>query len=173
MATSMKKTTLNTDVDVETKKTKKFKYDDMIECRSVTNGKYFFTGKKSETPYSWASEGDIEYVEYRDLVFAVKEKNKCIFKPRIIILDEDFIEQNKPVKDFYNSMYTTSDFEQILDLSVSTMKKTIDELPDGAKELLKGIISTKISNGTLDSVKKIKTLDEIFGTEMLLMIATN
>lgn len=179
MATSMKRTSITTDdiitdvIDTVKEDVKKFKDDDMIACRSVTNGRYFFIGKKSNVPYSWADEGDIEYVEYRDLMYAVKEKNACIFKPRIIIDNADFISQNKKVKDFYDSMYTTSDFEDILNLSVNQMEKTINDLPDGAKDLLKGIVSTKINNGTLDSVKKIKVLDKIFGTEMLVMLATN
>ena len=49
------------------------------------------------------------------------------------------------------------------------MKATIMKLPEGAKNSIKHIASQLISDGTLDSVKKIKTLDEIFDTELSIM----
>ncbi len=46
------------------------------------------------------------------------------------------------------------------------MAKRISELPSGAKESLRSIASDQISSGILDSVSKIKKLDEIFETDM-------
>ena len=110
-------------------------------------------------------------MEYRDLVYLVRTREDVnIYSPRIIIEDEDFIEQNKSVKDFYDSMYTTGDLNDILLLPVSDMKSAIEQLPSGAKEAIKGIASTMINSHILDSVQKIKVLDEIFGTNMLLTL---
>ena len=110
-------------------------------------------------------------MEYRDLVYLVRTREDVnIYSPRIIIEDEDFIEQNKSVKDFYDSMYTTGDLNDILLLPVSDMKSAIEQLPSGAKESIKGIASTMINSHILDSVQKIKVLDEIFGTNMLLTL---
>ena len=52
------------------------------------------------------------------------------------------------------------------------MKKSIASLPEGAKDSIKTIAATMVDNGTLDSVRKVKVLDEIFGTEMLLKITS-
>jgi len=67
-------------------------------------------------------------------------------------------------------MYETSDLNEILNLPVPQMSETIKKLPKGAKEALKGIVSTMIESHALDSVHKIKALDEIFGTKMLLTL---
>ena len=64
-------------------------------------------------------------------------------------------------------MYTKGDLEDIFRLPASEMKKAILELPEGAKETIKHIAATKLSNGTLDSIKKIRVIDEIFETELL------
>lgn len=158
--------------EATTKKKKTFKVHDIIECRSITNGKYFLVGKKSDITYKWAGFDSIEGVEYQDLLYAVNSKHSSVFSPRFIILDEDFLAQNPKVQAVYDSMYTTEDLESIIDLPIGTMKKAISELPDGAIEGLKGLISTKINDGTLDSVKKIKILDEIFDTNLLYMLAS-
>ena len=66
-------------------------------------------------------------------------------------------------------MYSVRDLEQVLDMSPSDIKRVIESLPDGAKDSIKHIASTKIANGTLDSVQRIKVLDEIFDTKFMLM----
>ena len=40
-------------------------------------------------------------------------------------------------------------------------------LPEGAKDSIKTIATTMVDNGTLDSIRRVKILDEIFDTEML------
>lgn len=49
------------------------------------------------------------------------------------------------------------------------MKLTINSLPSGAKESIKNIVSSMIMNGQIDSVSKIKTLDEIYDTKFMTM----
>lgn len=148
-----------------------FNPEDTIPCRSIVSGGLYIEGSRSHILYSWADCGDVEDVEYRDLIYLVRTRaNANIYSPRIIIEDEDFINQNKSVKDFYDSMYDTSDLNQILLLPISQMKAEIANLPIGAKESIKGIAATMIDSHVLDSVQKIKALDEIFGTNMLLTL---
>lgn len=158
-------------IEVE-EKVKTYSPEDLIPCRSLVNGALYIEGSRSKILYSWADCGDVVDVEYRDLIYMVRTReNVNIYSPRIIIEDDDFIEQNKGVKDLYDSMYTTGDLKDIIALPVSRMKSEIKKLPIGAKNTLKGIASTMIDAHTLDSVQKIKALDEIFGTQMLLTLA--
>lgn len=153
------------------KETRTFSPEDTIPCRSIVSGALYIEGNRSHILYSWADCGDVVDVEYRDLIYLVRTReNTTIYSPRIIIEDEDFVEQNKSVKDLYDSMYTTSDLNQIISLPVTRMKSEIEKLPKGAKEAVKGIASTMINSHALDSVQKIKALDEIFGTNMLLTL---
>ena len=66
-------------------------------------------------------------------------------------------------------MLSYNDLKDILKLDVVNMKKVISQLPAGAKDSMKNIASTQITNGFLDSVQKIKALDEIFDTKFMLM----
>lgn len=153
------------------KETRVFNPEDTIPCRSLVSGGLYIEGNRSHILYSWADCGDVVDVEYRDLIYLVRTReNANIYYPRIIIEDEDFVEQNKPVKDLYESMYTTSDLNEILSLPAGRMKAEIEKLPRGAKEALKGIASTMINSHALDSVQRIKALDEVFGTNMLLTL---
>lgn len=153
-----------------TEKAKKtFKQSEGILCRSVVNGKMFMEGIRSSMPYQWADYGDELEVEYRDLVAAVREKNGYVMNPWIIIQDDDFIEEFPFLADIYAKQYSSNDLANILTLSIPQMTEEIEKLPSNVKNTLKGIAATWVNNGRLDSVKKIKALDEIFDTNLSML----
>lgn len=192
MATSMKKTTTKkmvenitpeiveekeikevsniTDTKKKTDNTKKYDSEELIACKSITNGKLLVDGEKSGRLYRWSDYGDIEYIEYRDLIYMVTARRSWIFKPRFIILDSDFVKQNTLLNDLYRQLYKISDLKEILNLPIKEMTEEISTLPDGAYESIQNIAASMISNGQLDSVKKIRALDEIFETSLLLQL---
>ena len=152
------------------KKPRKYEATEGVSCRSITPGGLYMEGIKSHILYEWADNGDVTEVEYQDLVAAIRSNVSYINKPYFIIEDEEFIEQFPQINKIYESMYSVKNLRDVLtDLSPTDMKATILSLPDGAKESIKHIASQMISNGTLDSVQKIKFLDEIFGTRLMLM----
>lgn len=150
-------------------KKKQFKDSDGIKCISITAGQLGMIGIKSGINYTWAGRGDETDVEYQDLVAAIRSGKKHINEPYFIIQDKEFLSQFPQVEEIYASMYSINDLKDVFKLSPTQMKNTIMSLPNGARESIKNIASTMISNGSLDSVKKIKTLDEVFGTNFMLM----
>lgn len=149
---------------------KKYALTDGIPCRSITQGGLYMHGIKSDIAYKWSNDGDVTEVEYQDLVAAVRSSVSYVMKPYFIIEDKEFVSQFPQLNQVYDSMYSIRDLRSvILDLSPNMMKSTILSLPDGAKESIKHMASEMISNGSLDSVKKIKILDEIFDTKFMLM----
>ena len=156
---------------LENKKGKSFSDTDLIECKSVTSGELIMVGKKSGSVYKWADYGDIEYVEYRDLLYATRSKLSYITAPLILILDDVFVSQNKELSDFYSNVYIFKDVMEILDLPVDKMKEVVAKLPQGIKNAIKGTVATLINNDQFDSLKKIKALDEVLGTMMVQTLA--
>lgn len=149
---------------------RKFEATDGVPCRSITSGGLYMEGIKSHILYEWADNGDVTEVEYQDIVAAIRSNVNYISKPYFVIEDDDIIAQFPQLDKIYASMYSFKDLRDVLvELSPNNMKSTILSLPEGAKESIKSIASKMISNGTLDSVQKIKILDEIFNTELMLM----
>lgn len=152
------------------KKVRKYEATDGIRCRSITVGGLYMEGLKSHILYEWSNEGDDTEVEYQDLVAAIRSNSSYVLKPRFIIEDQELVDQFPQVKKVYDSMNSVQDLREIiLKNQPEAMRKRIMSLPDGAKESLKHIASQMIANGTLDSVKKIRILDEIYETKLMLM----
>lgn len=163
MATKMTK------VSEPTNETAKKTYDksDVIPCRSITNGGLYIDGVRSKMFYQWADYGDVVDVEYQDLIFMINSRDANITTPRFIIEDDELVSNHKYISDIYNSLYSLKDFGDIVRLPISDMINAISEMPESVKKSFKGYVSTMIDNGTLDSVKKIKAIDDIFNTKLL------
>ena len=152
-------------------KVKKYAKTTLIPCRSICNGVLYVHGPNSNEDYMFWDFDDVQDIQYQDLDAFVKRHANCIYKPQFIIEDEDYIAQNPGIQKIYDSMYTKKDLREILGLPKDQMVKAINELPTGAKEAIKGLASSMIERGTLDSIEKVKALDEIFDTKLIFTVA--
>ncbi len=148
---------------------KKFNPNDPVRCQSVTQGTLFVDGLVTNMKYNFVEYGIEGDILYRDLVSLVVSRNKAIFKPRIIVLDEDFIAEYPELRKFYKEHFATKNIKEILNLPDYEMKEAISKLPKGAVESLKSIAVNQIVSGEIDSIRKIKALDEAFGTDLSLL----
>lgn len=163
------------DGDVSTEKktssAKLFKDTDLIPCISVTNGKLVAVGARSNNKYTWSGMGEVEQIEYRDLVAMVTAHSPLVFKPRFIIQDDKFLAKYDNISNFYGELYTPEDIRAVLSLPATQLEATIRKMPVGAQDALKGLAIRMIEQGELDSIQRIKVIDSIFGTQMLLKMA--
>ena len=162
---------VKTETKKEVKKEKrKYEQSEGILCKSITSGGLYMPGLKSNILYTWIDSGDQIEVEYQDLLAAIRSNNSYVMRPFFVIEDEEFVSQFPQLKKLYYKLYSVGELKDVItDLSPADMKATILSLPQGAQDSIKHIASKMVSDGTLDSVRKIKILDEIFDTEMSVM----
>ena len=169
--TAVKTEEVNEEVKQTTAKSVKreFNPNDGILCRSVTHGQLYVDGIKTGMKYIFSDYDDESDIEYRDLVALVRARDKAVYKPRFIIMDEDFIEEYPTLKKFYDEHFATTNIKEILEMPEYEMKEAISKLPKGAVDTLKSIAVNKIVSGEIDSIRKIKALDEAFNTDLSLL----
>lgn len=149
---------------------RKYAPDDMVTCRSVTFGELLLTGTKSKLLYSWANYGDTTDVEFQDLQALRSTRSSYLFKPRFVIEDEELVAQwGKDLGDMYNNIIDI-DAEDLFKLPANQFKSKLKKAPKGVQQAVKNIAGEKILNGSLDSLAKIKAIDEILGTDLKLYI---
>ena len=89
--------------------------------------------------------------------------------PRIIIDDEDFINEYPAIKRLYDEMYTVEDLREILALPDHQLTSIVTNMPNEIKETLKSLAATMIGNGEIDSIRKVQTLTDVFGADFTLL----
>lgn len=156
---------------VEPKKPRKYEPDDLIPCRSMYAGTLLFTGEKTKITYEFSNMGDFRYVEYQDLLSALLLRKKSLFAPYIVIEDDKLLEDVhwQEVKAVYDGLYTRQDLINLINLPATRFAEEFKKLPSGFKSTIATMVSEMITEGTFDSMNKIKVIDEVCGTDLKLI----
>ena len=112
----------------------KFAPDELITCRSVTYGELLLSAPKSKLLYSWANYGDTTEVEFQDLQALKSTRSSYLFRPRIIIEDEELVEQwNKDFGEMYSNIVDV-DVEELFKLPIAKFKAALKKAPKGVQQ---------------------------------------
>lgn len=153
------------------KEPRKYAPGDMVPCRSVTYGELLLPGTKSKMLYTWSNYGDTTDVEFQDLQALKSTRSTYLFKPRFIIDDEELVEQWKSDLGKVYDDIIAIDVEALFKLPTNQLKAKLKKAPVGIQQAVKNLAGEKIMNGSLDSLAKIKAIDEVLGTDLKLYIS--
>ena len=173
-ATTKATTSTVTETEVKTTKPKTFSQTDTILCRSVTPGWLGVPGK-SGMYYVFANYGDETEIEYGDLFALKNSHSRYIYDPLFVIEDEELLENPrwKDISEFYSDkVYGMDDINNVLNKHNNAFKNTLTTLPKGLLKAITVEVAKRIEDGTFDSIRKIKALDEVCGTDFGKMINT-
>ncbi|QHJ85092.1 MAG: hypothetical protein [Bacteriophage sp.] len=145
---------------------------DLIMCRSVFPGRWYFVTPRTENILPFETKDAINYVEYQDLRQAMLSRSDDIMKPALVIEDEELLELPiwKPVKELYEKLYAVEDPTGILDLPYKQFKEAFTALPIGMKKSVSVTVASMVNEGTFDSMNKVKAIDEACGTNIALLL---
>lgn len=151
------------------KKEQDFAADDLILCRSVTEGTLYLGGSKSGMLYTWSGFGDVQEVEFQDLRALLHRNSSYLTKPLIVIDNEELLSlpKWKSLNSLYSELFGLDDLNYIFNAKPDKFKSILTTLPEGMKATIKAAAGERISTGKLDSLSKIKILDEVLGTDLV------
>ena len=154
------------------KKSVKKKHDsnELIICRSVVFGELNITGPKTKLVYQKSNEGDVQEVEYQDLMSLKALRHRYIFDPFIIIEDEELYEEWKADLEPVYKKVGDINIKGIFELPQRQFVAKLKQLPDSLKESVKNAAYSMIQNGTLYDLRKINAMDEVLQTDLKTMI---
>lgn len=155
------------------KPVRQFNQNDLILCRSVTAGWLGVSGKSGQY-YVFENYGDECEIEYQDLFALKSRRSNYIYAPLFVIEDEELLENPRwaDVAKFYDTeVFSIQDVDEVLNLPVGSFENALKSLPKGLAKSLQVRVAEKIENGTFDSLKKIKIIDDVYGTDFRNIIA--
>ena len=166
----------DTNIEIESKAAKKVarkvKHDpsELVMCKSTCYGGLHLIGPKTDMVYSWSNFGDVREVEYQDLLSWKVLHSQALFEPFIMIMDDDLREEwDRELGDMYRKIEKV-DIEDLFEMPASQFKENLKKFPESVKESVKDIAYSKMKDQTLYDIRIIKAIDEILGTELLMML---
>ena len=155
-------------------KKKNIPTDYMIPVKSGVQGILVYVSKKTYgDEVEWRSYGDVEYIEYGELV-SMRNTSKSFFENNWIFFDDsdDYTAQELyemlKVDKYYKNTVLGEDLDSVFEMTPEEIEKNITPLSKGVKETIALSARTKIESGDLDSNKRIKALESALNVELVM-----
>ena len=149
---------------------KKYNQEDEIMCKSVCFGLLEYMSKKDGIVYRWEDFGDIVPVRYSDLLALKTSRSKFLYQPWFIILDEDLVKmwRLEDINKYFDEISDMEDF--LIDSKIPHIEKQLKNAPDGYNELVVQTAGRLLRENRLDSIAKLRVIDELLHTKLSLLI---
>lgn len=153
----------------EVKEEKVYQATDLIPCRNVFGGKLLMEGRKSKNTYFWEEFGEVNEVEYQDLISEmVNSRSEYLYGPLIYIMDEELVNSKPKIKNFYSNF--TVDTDKIKEVLKSEdqfeIETTLKTLPKALAQSLPNIVVGMIDSGEIRDPSILRTIDMVLGTDL-------
>ena len=172
------KDTTNTNIET-VKKTKErlvMKDTDEVVVKSNVFGELIYINDRTGDQIIWENCNEEQVLSVRD-IRDMKAKQHSFFKEGWISItdspDVDFEEYTmKEVYDalqigrYYNDNLVSFNIDDIFVMSEDALRKKISTMSEGIKRSIVVRANEKIMDGSLDSLKKVKLLEEVLGCEL-------
>lgn len=138
---------------------------EQIPVMNCTNGKLIYISKKTGAEFVWTDYGDVEYLEMQELISMRSGSKDFLSFPYIIVLDDNAVNYLGLTK-MYENLTNLENIEDIFELRINDFKEIVDNAPKGLIHTIVTKARQMHDNGELDSISKIKYLNEKFGTDI-------
>ncbi len=138
---------------------------EQIPVMNTTNGTLIYKSRKTGATYIWSDYGSIEYLEFQELISMRSGDKAFLNEPYVIVLDDDAVDYLGLTK-MYETLNKLENIEDIFSLRLEEFKDVIEKAPKGLIHTIVTKARQMHQEGTLDSISKVKYLNEKFNTDI-------
>lgn len=143
---------------VKPKRIREIEPSELVEVRSITRGGLTYVSKKTGLKVTWGEYGDVEYLEFAELLTMRSHSRNFLEKPLVVIGDVDVAAKLNLTR-LYEGLLTAEEVEGFLAMPLEDIEEQLDNLPDGSISLIKDTARETVGK-TFNDIRKIKLLEE-------------
>ena len=146
----------------ETKKEKpEFDRNQEVAVINGFDGKIVYTSKNGIYSFEMNSFGDKEYIPVSELI-VMKNTASSFFKNNWLLFEDKKVIDYLGVSKFYQGTLSVEEIVALFDLPTDKMVETIAHMPECQKRNIRFRAVQVVSNGSIDSNKKISAIKGAF-----------
>lgn len=173
------KAVINETTQAPVAKKRDYKFPDhvMVAVQSNTYGELIYVNQRTGARVSWKEIGDVQPVPMGELRDMRNTQRGFFSNNRIFIVgieDEDYqdaapedVYKALMVSQYYKDVIDPNNFNSIFALDANELRIRLNRMSDGAKTNLVVAANEAIRRGRLDSLKKIRVIEECLGCELV------
>ena len=137
-----------------------------VTVKNGFNGTLVYKSKRTGERFIWEAFGDEQEIELNELKSA-KNSYKAFFINNWFLFDDPEVIEWLGIERYYKNALTANNFDKVFKKSPDEIKKVIGGLSEGQKKSVIYRARQLISEGKIDSIKVITTLEESLGVELI------
>lgn len=143
--------------------------NEMIPCRSVTDGVLIHISDRTRARFLWSDYGVVQYVEMGELLDMRASHPKFLNDIQLVVEDDDAVEY-LGLTEKYKSIVGFDDLEEFFEKDYDEISVILDKVPVGIKQSIASRARKMIEDGTLDSNNKIKLIEEKLKVDLKMFV---
>ena len=97
----------------------------------------------------------------------MKNAHKRFFQDNWITIDDPDVIQALGISNLYKNAVNGNDIKALFEMSPNVIRKRVAAMNDGMKSTVRSAAKLAIDNGTLDSVQRIRVLEEALDCSLM------
>lgn len=145
--------------------------NELIACRSTTNGRLIYISPRSKEKFIWDSFGQVEFIEMGELITMKSAHPKFLMNVQLVVDDEEAAEY-LGLNKIYDEMLYVDDLDEIFEKTNDELLEILPKLPAGLRKAVGTRARTLIEEGaqSLDSRSKVNLIGQELGIDLQLFI---
>ena len=134
--------------------------DEIVDVRSVVDGKVIYVSPKTHIKYKWLEKGDIESLTIEEIL--AMDSKKLFLRSPLLVVEDDRVLEGLGLEKINGLVDKVEDVDKLVEMDLEDMENTINELPFEYKRHLRDEVSKKIENSEIRDYVVVQTLKRIF-----------
>lgn len=140
---------------------------EQVEVRNNTVGRLVYSSPRM-MGYTivWDSHGDVQLMDFAE-VQTMKNAHKRFFQDNWVTIDDPDVIQALGISGLYKNAANRDDIKALFGMNPNVIRKRVATMSDGMKSTVRSAAKLAIDNGTLDSVQRIRALEEALDCSLM------
>lgn len=139
----------------------------LVEVKNNTAGRVVYVSPRMMGyKIYWYEFGDTELMEYSELM-TMRNSARRFFEDNLIWIEDEAIRDALGVSKYYKDAVSTSNLDDLFTMSTDKIKQKIALMSETNKNAVAQRAQALIDSGKLDSIKKIRVVEEAIGTKLV------
>ena len=141
---------------------RKIQANELVDCRSAFNGVLIYASKRMQGYIERWEFGDVAQLEFIELQSMIRT-DRAFFQNNWLQIDDIAVLKALNAEKYYINALTIDELENINEVSEEDIKNKISKMSIEMKRATGLKAMELIEQGAIDSIKKIRVLEEAFG----------
>ena len=134
--------------------------DEIVDVRSVVDGRVIYVSPKTHIKYKWLEKGDVESLTIEEIL--AMDSKKLFLRSPLLVVEDDRVAEGLGLKGINKLVGKVEDIDKLVEMDLEDIENTINELPLEYKRNLRDEVNKKIENSEIRDYVVVQTLKRIF-----------